>query len=259
MKDTLKKSSFNLAVLIDAENARPADIQAIFTCIDGLGTITIKRIYGDFSNSSQTNASWKTAIMENAIKPLHSYAFSKGKNSSDSALIIDAMDLLYGDKEIDGICLVSSDSDFTTLVMRIKEQGLKCYGFGEDKTPPAFRKACDKFYLTKNLRGELKSEDTMKSIASRKENSHTNPDDYLVKTLESCPNEDGWVELGVFGRKLKSESTSFTYQKYGSKKLADLVKKKQDIFITKDIPTSVKRNRNFYVKLQPDRKINVSA
>ncbi len=162
-ENNIEKFPQRLAVLIDAENAQAAVIKSILADITRFGKVAVKRIYGDFSSSSRTSVSWKKAIEEHAIKPMHSYAFSSGKNSSDIALIIDAMDLLH-EKNLDGICLVTSDSDFTGLAMRVKEEGLMIYGFGEKKTPAAFRKACDEFMLTEDLRDALTGDSNVQPI-----------------------------------------------------------------------------------------------
>jgi hypothetical protein len=141
--------SLRLAVLIDADNAQAAVIEGLLAEIARFGEATVKRIYGDFT--SQASAQWKKVLNRYAIKPVQQFAYTTGKNATDSTLIIDAMDLLYT-RRFDGFCLVSSDSDFTGLALRIREEGLMVFGFGEQKTPEAFRNACHKFVFTEVLR-----------------------------------------------------------------------------------------------------------
>src|SRR5690554_5380009 len=142
-------SALRLAVLIDADNAQAAVIEGLLAEIARFGEATVKRIYGDFTSSN--SAGWKKVLNRHAIKPVQQFAYTTGKNATDSTLIIDAMDLLYT-RRFDGFCLVSSDSDFTGLALRIREEGLVVYGFGEKKTPEAFRNACHRFLFTEVLR-----------------------------------------------------------------------------------------------------------
>ena len=140
-----------LAVLIDADNAQPAVIEGLLGEIAKYGVASVKRIYGDFTSTRMTQ--WKQALLKHSIAPVQQFAYTSGKNATDSSLIIDAMDLLYTQR-FDGFCLVSSDSDFTRLAQRLREEGLMVYGFGERKTPDAFVQACDKFVYTEVLRSE---------------------------------------------------------------------------------------------------------
>ncbi len=144
-----EEPSLRLAVLIDADNAQAAVIEGLLAEIARFGEATVKRIYGDFT--SPASASWKKVLQRHAIKPVQQFAYTTGKNATDSTLIIDAMDLLYT-RKFDGFCLVTSDSDFTGLAMRLREEGLNVLGFGEKKTPEAFRNACHKFVFTEVLR-----------------------------------------------------------------------------------------------------------
>ena len=144
-----EEPTLRLAVLIDADNAQAAVIENLLAEIARFGEATVKRIYGDFT--SPMSASWKKVLQKYAIKPVQQFAYTKGKNATDSALIIDAMDLLYT-RKFDGFCLVTSDSDFTGLAVRLREEGLTVFGFGEKKTPEAFRNACHKFLETEVLR-----------------------------------------------------------------------------------------------------------
>src|ERR1022692_738805 len=150
-----------LAVLIDADNVPYANVKQMFEEIAKYGTPTFKRIYADWTK--QTVSGWKTVLLENAITPIQQYSYSTGKNSSDSAMIIDAMDILYSGK-VDGFCIVSSDSDFTKLAIRLREAGMKVYGFGEKKTPKSLISACDKFVYIEILKKEEKVEEEIPKI-----------------------------------------------------------------------------------------------
>src|SRR5512141_86793 len=141
-----------LAVLIDADNAQPSVIEGLLDEVAKFGVASAKRIYGDFTSAQQTQ--WKQVLLKHSINPVQQFAYTSGKNATDSSLIIDAMDLLYT-RRFDGFCLVSSDSDFTRLAQRLREEGLTVYGFGERKTPAAFVKACDRFVYTEVLRAEV--------------------------------------------------------------------------------------------------------
>jgi uncharacterized protein (TIGR00288 family) len=253
MKNNAEKSPQRLAVLIDAENAQAAVIKSVLADITRLGKVAVKRIYGDFSSSSRTSVSWKKAIEEHAIKPMHNYSFSSGKNSSDIALVIDAMDLLH-EKNLDGICLVTSDSDFTSLAIRVKEKGLMIYGFGENKTPAAFRKACDEFMLTEDLRAPITRDPDVQPIELKKTKNIEKPsklklpEECLLKALKSSQGKDGWANLGTFGKFLKVEVPSVNYEQYGFKTLTDLVKKRRDLFVTEDRVISSGGKSNLYVR-----------
>lgn len=213
-------SNIRLAVLIDAENVSASVIESLMQEIAKYGTANVKRIYGDWT-SNQLN-SWKSKLNKLAIQPMQQFRYTAGKNATDSALIIDAMDLLYTGN-FDGFCLVSSDSDFTRLASRIRESGLIVYGFGErQKTPEAFVVACNKFIYTDIL-------DSKK--AAKNEDIKTNQKllDLLKSAYESVADEDGWAHLGPFGSQLTKLSPSFDSRNYGYKKLSELVQS-VDIF-----------------------------
>src|SRR4030095_6668670 len=150
--ETLKE--LRLAVLIDADNIPYSNIKGMMEEIAKYGTPTFKRIYGDWTKPTLTG--WKTVLLENAISPVQQYSYTIGKNSSDSALIIDAMDILYTGR-VDGFCIISSDSDFTRLATRLREAGMKVFGIGEKKTPPAFIASCNKFIYLEILKAEIKT------------------------------------------------------------------------------------------------------
>jgi hypothetical protein len=209
------------------------------------GEATVRRIYGDFT--APTSASWKKVLQRYAIKPVQQFAYTTGKNSTDSTLIIDAMDLLYT-RKFDGFCLVTSDSDFTGLAMRLREEGLTVLGFGEKKTPEAFRNACHKFLFTEVLRPGTVSESidlTPKDVTKNKlidsqspsEPSEQNlqfPIKFVLEALDQSTDDAGWAQLGTFGSYLTKLQPDFDSRLYGFRKLSDLVKAKTDLFVTEE-------------------------
>lgn len=240
-----------LAVLIDADNAQAAVIEALLAEVARFGEATVKRIYGDFT--SPTSAQWKKVLNTFAIKPVQQFAYTTGKNATDSTLIIDAMDLLYT-RRFDGFCLVSSDSDFTGLALRIREEGLAVYGFGEQKTPEAFRNACHKFLFTEVLKSlesatkekPLIDESSVKGSPApaqlRNEPGSSSkrpvPREFFRQALEQASDEHGWAHLGTFGSYLTKLRPDFDARHFGFKKLSDLVKAHSEIFITEDRPST---------------------
>ena len=218
-----------LAVLIDADNVPYSNVKGVMEEIAKYGTPTFKRIYGDWTRPTITG--WKNVLLENAITPIQQYSYTTGKNSSDSALIIDAMDILYSGK-VDGFCIVSSDSDFTRLATRLREAGMKVFGIGQKKTPNPFIVACDKFIymeiiaipetvqtsdvpktklskpVEKNTFDKL-SKDTLKSIAA---------------TIDDMADENGWAFLGDIGNLLLKKHPNFDPRNYGFPKLTPLIK-----------------------------------
>ena len=187
------------------------------------GQVTVRRIYGDWTTNSMN--SWKETLNYHAFQPIQQFRYTVGKNATDSALIIDAMDLLYTEK-LDGFCIVSSDSDFTRLASRIREAGLIVYGFGEKKTPKAFLGACDKFVYTEILR-----EDEPSGPRGKKNTSDLNQDTTLVNLLrnavEYSASDDGWAYLGQMGQNIANQAPEFDPRNYGYKKLGDLVRATQ--------------------------------
>ena len=198
-----ENSQKKLAVLIDADNTQPAIIDALLAEIAKYGIASVRRIYGDWTTPNLRG--WKDVLLEQAIQPIQQFRYTVGKNATDSALIIDAMDLLYTEK-LDGFCIVSSDSDFTRLASRIREAGLIVYGFGEKKTPKAFLGACDKFVYTEILR-----EDEPSGPRGKKNTSDLNQDTTLVNLLrnavEYSASEDGWAYLGQMGQNIRQSSS----------------------------------------------------
>jgi hypothetical protein len=213
--------SDRLAVLIDADNASSQIADGLFEEIAKIGEASVRRIYGDFA--AQRMKGWASVLSKHAIIPQQQFAYVTGKNASDIALVIDAMDLLHSGR-FDGFCLVSSDSDFTRLAARIREQGVDVYGFGEQKTPESFRQACRRFIYTENLRPRAAaSEAGASNVSSLQPPSAAAP--VLRKVLSQMDSEDGWVTLSAFGRTLFNLVPDFDSRTYGYKKLSDLVRK----------------------------------
>ena len=209
-----------LAVLIDADNAQPGIVDSLLAEIANYGIASVKRIYGDWTSPSLKG--WKEVLLQHSIQPMQQFAYTKGKNATDSAMIIDAMDLLYTDN-FNGFCIVSSDSDFTKLASRIREEGLLVYGFGEKKTPSPFVSACDKFIYTEVLRAKT---DENQAIA-KKSSSELKGESRLVSLLrnavEAASDESGWAHLASVGSNIAKQSPEFDPRNYGYAKLGDLV------------------------------------
>jgi hypothetical protein len=208
-----------LAVLIDADNTSAKIADGLFEEIAKIGEASVRRIYGDFSSSRMKG--WNDILLSHAIVPQQQFAYTTGKNASDITLVIDAMDLLHSGR-FDGFCLVSSDSDFTRLASRIREQGIDVYGFGEKKTPESFRQACRRFIYTENL---LPDTGPSPERAPKRESPKT-AIPLIEKALEQIETEeDAWVSLGAVGTQLSNLSSDFDPRTFGSRKLSDLVKK----------------------------------
>ena len=214
------ESTDKLAVLIDADNAQPSIVDGLLAEIANYGTANVKRIYGDWTGPRL--AGWKEDLLRHSIQPIQQFAYTTGKNATDSAMIIDAMDLLYTGN-FNGFCIVSSDSDFTKLASRIRESGLLVYGFGEQKTPSAFVSACDKFIYTEVLRAKT---DESKQIV-KKSSSELKQDTRLVNLLrgavEASSDESGWAHLAPVGSNIAKQSPEFDPRNYGYGKLGELV------------------------------------
>ena len=208
-----------LAVLIDADNAQPSIVDGLLSEIAKYGTANVKRIYGDWTQPKLKG--WKEVLLQYSIQPIQQFGYTSGKNATDSALIIDAMDLLYTGK-FDGFCIVSSDSDFTKLASRIREAGLFVYGFGEGKTPEAFVSACDKFIFTEVLR----SSDDISEKIKRKTTNELKSDTKLVSLLrnavEASSDDSGWAHLASVGSNIAKQAPEFDPRNYGYKKLGEL-------------------------------------
>lgn len=212
--------SDRLAVLIDADNASSQIAGGLFEEIAKIGEASVRRIYGDFAAPRMKG--WASVLSKHAIIPQQQFAYTTGKNASDITLVIDAMDLLHSGR-FDGFCLVSSDSDFTRLAARIREQGTDVYGFGEQKTPESFRQACRRFIYTENLLPGAPALNADASVGNPLQPpSAVLP--VLRKVISQMESEDGWVPLSVFGKRLANLAPDFDSRTYGYKKLSDLVR-----------------------------------
>lgn len=208
-----------LAVLIDADNAQPSIVDGLLSEIAAYGTANVKRIYGDWTLSGLKG--WKEVLLQYSIQPIQQFGYTSGKNATDSALIIDAMDLLYTDK-FDGFCIVSSDSDFTKLASRIREAGLFVYGFGEKKTPKAFVSACDKFIFTEVLRSKDDPSEKIKRKTINELKKDTKLVNLLRNAVEASSDDSGWAPLASVGSNIAKQAPEFDPRNYGYKKLGEL-------------------------------------
>ncbi|MGB1409832.1 NYN domain-containing protein [Alloalcanivorax venustensis] len=227
----------HLAVLIDADNAPPAIVEGLFEEIAKYGVASVKRIYGDWTKPNL--GGWKKVLLDYSIQPVQQFAYTQGKNATDSSLIIDAMDLLYS-RELGGFCLVSSDSDFTRLAARLREAGVTVYGFGEKKTPNPFVAACDKFIYTEILRADAEEPAPAKSggadggkaadkpaqaqAAKAQSDKEKPPLNFIARVIEDISDDEDWVHLGALGQNLNKRSPAFDTRLYGFKKLSELLK-----------------------------------
>ena len=209
-----------LAVLIDADNASAKIADGLFEEIAKIGEASVRRIYGDFSNPR--SKAWADTLSKHAIIPQQQFAYTTGKNASDITLVIDAMDLLHSGR-FDGFCLVSSDSDFTRLAARIREQGVDVFGFGEQKTPESFRQACRRFVYTENLLS-VAANSRDGAVASKPLQPPSAAVPVIEKIITQMESEDGWVTLGVVGTQLANLTSDFDPRNFGFRKLSDLVR-----------------------------------
>jgi uncharacterized LabA/DUF88 family protein len=240
-----------LAVLIDADNVPHANVKEMLEEISKNGTPTIKRIYADWTKP--TISGWKNVLLENAITPIQQYSYTTGKNSSDSALIIDAMDILYSDK-VNGFCIVSSDSDFTRLATRLREAGMTVIGFGEKKTPQPFISACDKFIyleILKTSTTEVKSVTKSKTKPKQQDEPLDKIDSEIIKliteSVNSLADESGWTFLADLGNFIIKNKPDFDSRNYGFPKLLPLIKY-IDKFEIDERDTGVSNIRHIYLK-----------
>lgn len=236
------QKEIRLAVLIDADNVPYRNIKGMMEEIAKYGTPTFKRIYGDWTKP--TVSGWKGVLLENAITPVQQYSYTQGKNSSDSALIIDAMDILYTGR-VDGFCIISSDSDFTRLVTRLREAGMKVYGIGQKKTPGALIAACDKFIYMEIIDQEVEDgkEDTgaivtkERTAKSKTKSAVEKPGRITLNLIRTSINdladENGWAFLGDVGNLLLKKQPDFDPRNYGFQKLTHLIKSIPTIEIDK--------------------------
>ena len=223
----MSENTARLAVLIDADNAQASIVEGLLAEVARYGTAHVKRAYGDWTGTSLKG--WKDQLLAQSIQPIQQFAYTTGKNATDSAMVIDAMDLLYSGR-FDGFCLVSSDSDFTRLAARLRESGLTVYGFGERKTPKPFVAACDKFIYIENLRREASAAGTVDAApttAQRASAAQLKRDAALVSQLrdavEAASDDDGWAALGYVGTLITKQQPDFDSRNYGYTKLSDLM------------------------------------
>lgn len=270
-----------LAVLIDADNAQPSVIAGLLAEVAKFGVASVKRIYGDFTSTHQTQ--WKKELLRHSISPVQQFAYTSGKNATDSSLIIDAMDLMYTGR-FNGFCLVSSDSDFTRLAQRLREEGLTVYGFGERKTPDAFVTACDKFIYTEVLRPDPPAAErsgaapasTLPAGKAARGSSRSSPDApaaqatvlapvaaaggkpsgptqlpmaLLRQAIEEASDDNGWASLATVGSYLNKIKPDFDPRLYGQKKLSDLFKHHPKQFTVEERGLPGSSSKSLFVKL----------
>ncbi len=243
-----------LALLIDADNVPYANIKEMLEEIAKYGTPTFKRIYADWTKP--TVSGWKTVLLENAITPIQQYSYTTGKNATDSAMIIDAMDILYSNR-VDGFCIVSSDSDFTRLATRLREAGMKVIGIGEKKTPSPFISACEKFIyieilkqttapIAKDIKGKIEKSTQATNAGIEKVNSALIK--LLTDSINDLADENGWAFLGDLGNLIIKKQTDFDPRNYGFNKMLPLIKS-IDLFQVDERDTG-NNNKLVYIKIR---------
>lgn len=243
-----RSNELKLAVLIDADNIPYSNVKGMMEEIAKYGTPTFKRIYGDWTKPTTTG--WKGVLLQNAITPIQQYSYTSGKNATDSAMIIDAMDILYTGR-VDGFCIVSSDSDFTRLATRLREAGMKVIGIGEKKTPEPFITACDKFIYLEIL----STEDVTPDVRTRrpKKDSLQKMDKRVLNLIKSSVNdvadESGWAFLGEVGTLILKKQPNFDPRNYGFRKLVQLMKSIDEIEVDERLSESG-GTRHVYVKVR---------
>lgn len=243
-----------LAVLIDADNVPYSNVKGMMEEIAKFGTPTTKRIYADWTKPNA--GGWKSVLLEHAITPIQQYSYTVGKNSSDSAMIIDAMDLLYSDK-VDGFCIVSSDSDFTRLAIRLRESGMKVIGIGEQKTPNSFIVACDRFIYIEVLDGAIKKKlpkptatDAKKPAPKSLNKVDLQTIELIESTIEDIADDSGWAFLGDVGNLIVKKKPEFDPRNYGFTKLTPMLKSLTDILEIDERDSDKKGIKHVYVRLR---------
>jgi uncharacterized protein (TIGR00288 family) len=247
-------SDRRMAVLIDGDNAQAVLVKYILSEASKYGTVTVKRNYGDWTTTNMSQ--WKDTLNTHAIQPIQQFRYTVGKNATDSAMIIDAMDLLYSGT-VDAFCLVSSDSDYTRLATRIREKGFFVMGIGQKKTPRAFVNACDVFVYTENLEPKKparKSSTSRKSTSTKKEEPATpDPLPLLKQAFENAVGEDGWAFLGALGHHLRQLDPGFDARTYGHPQLSALIRANTKSFEVREREEE-NGNTSIYVKLKTPAK-----
>ena len=246
-----EEASAKLAVLIDADNAQPSIFEYLLPEIAKYGEAAVKRIYGDFTSPQSTP--WRSLLNKFAIKPVQQFAYTTGKNATDSTLIIDAMDLMYT-RRFDGFCIISSDSDFTSIATRIREEGLSVYGFGKKTTPEAFKNACHVFVDIEILvPQENEKKNVVEKISEKAEpqkNDSGLPLKNIEEALEQSSDDSGWSQIGTFGSKLLQLKSDFDSRQYGFKKLSELVKNRKDIFEIQERKQANSESVSIYLRMK---------
>ena len=216
----MASDSTKLAVLIDADNTQPGIADGLLAEVAKYGTAHVKRAYGDWTGTRLKG--WKEQLLTQSIQPIQQFSYTSGKNATDSAMIIDAMDLLYSGR-FDGFCIVSSDSDFTRLAARIREAGLIVYGFGERKTPEPFVAACDKFIYTEILAGKPDEEQPLKPRPPAQLKKDAGLINLLRNAIDAASDDEGWAGLGGVGSIITKQRPNFDSRSHGYPKLSDLI------------------------------------
>ncbi|HEX3009504.1 MAG TPA: NYN domain-containing protein [Bacteroidales bacterium] len=252
------KSELRLAVLIDADNVPFNNVKGMLEEIAKLGTPTFKRIYGDWTKP--TVAGWKSVLLENAITPIQQYSYTSGKNATDSAMIIDAMDILYTGK-VDGFCIVSSDSDFTRLAIRLREAGMKVIGIGEQKTPNPFIVSCDKFIYLEILKPqETSSESSPEKSQEQNVNKTTllkvdkKTINLISASINDVADENGWAFLGDVGSMIIKKKPDFDSRNFGFSKLTPMLKSLKKYYDVDERETDKKNTKLVYIRNKADEK-----
>jgi uncharacterized LabA/DUF88 family protein len=252
------KSELRLAVLIDADNVPFNNVKGMLEEIAKLGTPTFKRIYGDWTKP--TVAGWKSVLLENAITPIQQYSYTSGKNATDSAMIIDAMDILYTGK-VDGFCIVSSDSDFTRLAIRLREAGMKVIGIGEQKTPNPFIVSCDKFIYLEILKPqETSSESSPEKSQGQNVNKTTllkvdkKTINLISASINDVADENGWAFLGDVGSMIIKKKPDFDARNFGFSKLTPMLKSLKKYYDVDERETDKKNTKLVYIRNKADEK-----
>ena len=247
-----ENNDLNLAVLIDADNIPYSNIKGMLDEIAKLGTPSIKRIYGDWTKP--TVAGWKPALLEHAITPIQQYSYTTGKNATDSAMIIAAMDILQ-DGKVDGFCLVSSDSDFTRLATRLRESRMLVIGIGEKKTPNPFIVACDKFIYIEIISGKKIREKKKETTATPSETPKYDKIDkqflnLLKNSIEDIADDDGWAFLAELGSLINKKKPDFDPRNYGFSKLTPLIKSMQQHFEIHERDSGKRNIKHIFVRIK---------
>jgi uncharacterized LabA/DUF88 family protein len=240
-------ASARLAILIDADNARPSAVEGVLAEVARYGIAFIRRAYGDWTTPNL--GGWKSALLDHSIQPMQQFRYTVGKNATDSAMIIDAMDLLHS-KRLDGFCLVSSDSDFTGLARRIREEGHLVVGFGEKKTPRPFVAACDRFVYTELLVRKPPQPEPPRETTAKRLVDDAQLVDLLTAAVDAASDETGWAHLGIVGSKVAQQAPEFDSRSWGFAKLSGLIGA-MPIFEVEERRGTDGTSRTLYIRRKP--------